>query len=147
MHKKICKICHYDLPIEQFGKNGFNKDGSIRRKAKCLDCLQEWERSRFQERIYRIVGGRDKMKCASCGYDKCSAAIDFHHVDPSTKDHLVSGMKNYSEKKLRAEIEKCILLCCMCHREHHAGLRSLPIDEVRLHLPIRNINTSELVVL
>jgi len=128
MDSKICKICYKDLPLESFGKNGKNKDGSDRRKAKCQRCLQDWERSKFQERIYKIVGGKDKMKCCSCGYDKCAAGIDFHHVDPTTKDHLVSGMKNYSEKKLRAEIEKCIMLCCMCHREYHADLRSIPID-------------------
>jgi len=128
MDTKICKICHNELPLEKFGKNGIAKAGHIRRKAKCLDCLQKWERAKFQERIYLIVGGKDKMKCVACGYDKCSSAIDFHHVDPSTKDHLVSGMKNYSEKKLRAEIEKCIMLCCICHREYHADLRSIPLD-------------------
>jgi hypothetical protein len=129
MDTKICKICKNELPLESFGKNGKAKDGHIRRKAKCLKCLQEWERSKFQERIFKIVGGRDKVKCQSCGYDKCIAAIDFHHINPSTKDHLVSGMKNYSEKKLRSEIEKCMMLCCMCHREVHAGMRSLPNHE------------------
>jgi len=127
MQTKRCKICKDELPIESFGQNGKKKDGSVRRKAKCLKCLQEWERSKFQERIYLIVGGKEKMKCAICGYDKCTAAIDFHHIDPTTKDHLVSGMKNYSEKKLRTEIEKCIMLCTLCHREHHAGLISLPV--------------------
>lgn len=126
MDSKICKICYKDLPLERFGKNGKTKNGLIRRKSKCLKCLQDWERNKFQERIYKIVGGKDKIKCANCGYDRSIAGIDFHHIDPSTKDHLVSGMKNYSEKKLREEIEKCMMLCCICHREHHAGLKSLP---------------------
>lgn len=125
---KLCKVCKSVLPLDQFGKNGKKKDGQIRYKSKCLQCLQDYERKKFQDKILKIVGGKDKIKCSSCGYDKCFSAIEFHHVDPSTKDHLVSGMKNYSEAKLRAEIEKCVMLCCMCHREHHAGVRVLPID-------------------
>lgn len=62
-----------------------------------------------------------KIECSSCGYDKCFEALDLHHRDPSKKDKNISSMKLYSENKIRAEIEKCDLLCANCHRELHAN--------------------------
>lgn len=36
---------------------------------------------RKQELVY-IMGG----KCVLCGYDKCIAALEFHHIDKSQKN-------------------------------------------------------------
>jgi hypothetical protein len=59
------------------------------------------------------------LKCAKCGFSH-PAAIDFHHIDSSTKDgevNRLSGTGSY--KKAYAEVEKCIPLCSNCHRIHH----------------------------
>jgi len=57
-------------------------------------------------------------KCFYCGYDKCVAALDFHHID-TNKEFKISNVRCYSKKKLKAEIDKCIVLCSNCHREVH----------------------------
>ena len=66
------------------------------------------------------LGGR----CSQCGYDRCLDALEFHHVDSSVKDFGISN-RGYTRswKKVREEIEKCVLLCANCHREFHAQLQ------------------------
>ena len=56
--------------------------------------------------------------CQKCGYDKCPAALEFHHTDPTKKDFSI-GQTLRSFEKIRREIEKTILLCANCHREIH----------------------------
>ena len=59
--------------------------------------------------------------CSKCGYDKCLAALEFHHPDPSVKESKIIG-STASLDKQRAEASKCVLLCANCHREaHHLG--------------------------
>jgi len=69
--------------------------------------------------LIRLLGG----KCCLCGYDKCDAALDFHHINPEEKEYgLGSGNCHSLEKDLQ-EVKKCILICANCHREiHHSNL-------------------------
>lgn len=63
-------------------------------------------------------------KCEICGYDKCLAALEFHHIDPDKKDFSISSSsKSIDEFKLEAD--KCILVCANCHREIHNNLIKL----------------------
>lgn len=60
-------------------------------------------------------------KCKKCGYNKCIDALEFHHTDPTQKDPTIRfGSTRLSFEKLKAEIDKCDLLCANCHREEHA---------------------------
>jgi hypothetical protein len=65
--------------------------------------------------------------CIACGYSACLAGLDFHHIDPLTKDGYGTGAlkQHWSFEKNMAEVDKCVLLCCRCHREVHAGYTSL----------------------
>lgn len=60
-------------------------------------------------------------KCEVCGYSKCIAALEFHHVDPKTKDKRFSAWRKMAWKEVQAELDKCVLLCSNCHKEHHFG--------------------------
>ena len=57
-------------------------------------------------------------ECEKCGYNKCVAALEFHHLDPTKKEFEISG-NSYSLKRLKEEADKCILICSNCHREEH----------------------------
>ena len=60
-------------------------------------------------------------KCEKCGYNKNIAALEFHHRNPEEKDFQID-MRHFSNnnlKKLRDELDKCILVCANCHRELH----------------------------
>jgi len=61
--------------------------------------------------------------CVDCGYFH-KAAMDFHHIDPSTKiKGGVSAMsrRGYSLELIKEEVDKCVCLCSNCHRIRHAG--------------------------
>jgi hypothetical protein len=59
-------------------------------------------------------------KCKRCGYDKCPAALEFHHLDPTQKDFGISTNGNSrSFEKCKIELDKCMLVCSNCHAEIH----------------------------
>ena len=82
----------------------------------------KWRR-KVKRLLVREAGGG----CAICGYDRHVGALEFHHIDPSTKTFGLSlyGITR-SLKELRSEAAKCILLCGNCHAEVEAGFTSLP---------------------
>src|SRR5512134_2078793 len=63
-------------------------------------------------------------RCQRCGYDRCMDALEFHHLTSSKKDFGISS-KGYTRSwdRIRAELDKCMLLCANCHREIHASLQ------------------------
>jgi transcription elongation factor Elf1 len=65
-------------------------------------------------------------KCKVCGYSKCPAALDLHHVS-GQKSFSISH-KGYTRfwQKVKEELNKCILVCANCHREIEAGITQLP---------------------
>jgi hypothetical protein len=80
----------------------------------------------FNDRIYKL--SRDKKEkavkykggeCCKCGYKKCMAALDFHHIDPEEKDVNFRTMLYWKWERRKKEIDKCILVCSNCHRELH----------------------------
>lgn len=69
--------------------------------------------------------------CMLCGYNKCASALDFHHIDESSKKFGLglSGLTR-SWVRVKAEVDKCIIVCANCHRELHAGITQLPREIV-----------------
>lgn len=76
-------------------------------------------RKKLKEMSVEYLGG----SCKRCGYNKCLAALDFHHL--SNKSFGI-GTKGYTRAwaKVKEELNKCILLCRNCHNELHTGLWS-----------------------
>ncbi len=72
--------------------------------------------------------------CQLCGYDRCLAALEFHHLDPDTKVFGVARRGANGVEALSAEIRKCILLCSNCHAEVEDGFTSIP-ESVRYRPP------------
>ena len=117
---KTCTKCNKKFPkdLDHFYSNGFTALGIQKYKSLCKKCYESKKRDRFQARIIKFYG---KYECEICGYNKCKAAIDFHHIEKSKKDFEISNMRNYSEARLFAELEKCMIVCANCHREIHYG--------------------------
>ncbi|HEV2753748.1 MAG TPA: helix-turn-helix domain-containing protein [Solirubrobacteraceae bacterium] len=92
---------------------------------RCTGCraaaVAAWRR-RVKKILVEEAGGR----CRLCGYDRCSAALQFHHRDPAGKEfHLSHQGVSRSLSRARAEAAKCVLLCATCHAEVEAGFTSL----------------------
>ena len=68
-------------------------------------------------------------KCQSCGYNKYPGALELHHIDRTQKSFGI-GDKGYTRswEKVKAELDKCVLLCANCHREVGAGILQLPCE-------------------
>ena len=59
-------------------------------------------------------------KCSICGYDKCIAALDFHHKDMNEKEfNLSSRNLKFDWNKSKEELDKCVVVCTNNHRELH----------------------------
>ncbi|MDP3999048.1 MAG: hypothetical protein Q8P76_00435 [bacterium] len=80
-------------------------------------------RKKLREMAREYKGG----KCILCGYKKCARALSFHHKNPKIKEFglSVKGLTR-SWEKIKAEIDKCVLLCANCHMEVHDGISQLP---------------------
>ncbi len=93
---------------------------------RCGRC--RWEavvryRRTVKQRLVNEAGGA----CVACGYDRHLGALEFHHLDRTTKRfELATRGLTKSLERLRAEAAKCILLCSNCHAEVEAGVRVLP---------------------
>ena len=55
--------------------------------------------------------------CAECGYNAHPAALDFNHTR-GEKMFSISQDVKVALHRLRAEIDKCDVLCANCHRVH-----------------------------
>lgn len=66
-------------------------------------------------------------KCQVCSYKRYQGALDLHHVNSAEKEFSIAD-KGYTRswEKVRAELDKCVLVCATCHREIHAGITQLP---------------------
>lgn len=77
--------------------------------------------NKFKNRQY-VAKYLETHPCETCGEeDPCK--LQFDHLDPSDKEILVSTLikGGYSMKRLKAEIEKCRVLCANCHSLHTAS--------------------------
>ena len=122
--KKKCKTCGKHKLHEEFAtaswrtlKNGERKHY---RRPHCHKC---WYFKPTKPKRDAIVHWYKEIKlslsCECCGYDRIPQAIEFHHVDPSTKLANVSDMAYdmFSIKTILKEIRKCVALCVLCHAE------------------------------
>ena len=68
---------------------------------------------------------KSTLSCTSCGFSH-PAVLDFHHIDPASKEYDISRMvtDGYSKDKILEEIDKCGVLCSNCHRILHYEMRS-----------------------
>lgn len=128
----ICTECNEDKPDHAFSFR--NKEESIRQK-KCKTCVaiitkkhyennkedykkrQRNSRGIEREKRKSLINSL-KTKCSLCEED-FPAALDFHHIDPSIKEHMVT--RDVGRKRILNESKKCIILCANHHRKFHAG--------------------------
>jgi transposase len=95
--------------------------GSYRCKLCRQEQVSDWRR-KVKAKLVEEAGGR----CALCGYDRCQAALQFHHRDPGEKLFAISHQGiTRSLARAREEARKCLLVCANCHAEIEGGYRDL----------------------
>lgn len=114
---KICTKCGVEKSITEFHYRNREK-GTLR--SECKVCHNDYVKGKYQERKNVVQEIKTKQKCQKCG-DARPYVLDFHHTDPSVKHDTVARLtaNNSAMDRVRAEIDKCIVLCANCHREFH----------------------------
>lgn len=107
--KCLCEIC---------GKDYIKNRKNNKRNTRCASCDMAERRLAMKKRLIEAKGG----KCSLCGYSRSTHALQFHHMDPSTKVFPIGESLNRSYTELLKEVEKCTLVCANCHAEVHAGI-------------------------
>jgi len=116
---KKCIVCNMLLKNEAFYQKRIYSLSSY-----CKDCANK----KSLKRQHKVGHERKAFfveqkggKCQTCGYNKCQAALHFHHRNPQEKEMKldVRLLSNTSFDKLQNEINKCDLLCANCHTELH----------------------------
>jgi hypothetical protein len=64
-----------------------------------------------------IDAAKLELGCCVCGFKRSAAALEYHHVDPSTKTFGLSRAWSKAACDLPAEASKCVILCANCHAE------------------------------
>lgn len=90
---------------------------------------KEWQEAWRLERMTlkrNYINEVKKGGCIICGETE-PICLDFHHL--RDKEDRVSKFVVDSSplERLKAEVEKCVILCCKHHRMFHAGMIKLPI--------------------
>jgi len=75
--------------------------------------------SKRRQKIRELAIEYKGKKCNVCGYHKCQAALEFHHIKGKKDFGLSHNGITRSWEKTRQELDKCILVCANCHRELH----------------------------
>jgi hypothetical protein len=119
---KTCKSCAQSLPSSSFyqGKQRSEKNPEVVwtfLDSMCKPCRGSYHRLRRRDRkrqIIEFLGGQ----CQDCGLVDLPEVYDCHHKDGSDKDFSIASVKRRFES-IKAELEKCVLLCANCHRRRH----------------------------
>lgn len=96
----MCKPCHKRDYDQRTAERRRERERILNKKKK--DALSE----------YKLQTG-----CVDCGYNKCAAALEFDHINPSSKSFDVSQCWNKSERLIWEEVAKCEVRCANCHAE------------------------------
>lgn len=84
-----------------------------------LKCKNTDAVSRHRRRIkLRSLEYKGKQ-CVNCGYDKFIGALQFHHPNGDKKFGIAAEGFTRAWASVKAELDKCIVLCANCHAESH----------------------------
>lgn len=106
------------------------------RCRRCRSTAVTRRRRRMKAILVQEAGGA----CCICGYTGTMRALHFHHLEPTDK-RLEINAKGVSLalETLRAEAQKCVLLCSNCHAEVEDGAAYIPPDMRKRGPPVQGL--------
>lgn len=111
---KTCCTCKIDKSdIDFYSKGRENRTSSM-----CKSCFNKYCIARWIARKLRVIE-QFGNKCKDCNITYHPNVYEFHHINPEIKDFDWTKMRLYSEKRMQAELSKCVMLCANCHRLRH----------------------------
>lgn len=115
---KACYSCRRTLPIECFSLNRPRVDAVEQyRNRRCNQCRAQREKGSPAVRAkLALVEEMKARPCADCGRTFPKVCMDFDHVRGEKKYTIGTAYRWLPMEKLKAEIEKCDVVCACCHR-------------------------------
>lgn len=124
---KNCAKCNQLKPLTEFYNRPDRKDGHQPYCKSCHNeyCIQRW--LNVKKKAIEYKGG----KCIDCDKSFEYYLYDFHHLNPKEKDVDWNKLRLRSWDKIKEELDKCVLLCCMCHRiREHKMVQATGLEPV-----------------
>ena len=139
MDERACTKCHVVKPMEEFG---WKYKSLGKRHAVCKECTsvrssnwyyQNQDRQKENVRLNNLEyrkAARDFMfdylsthPCTKCG-ETDPVVLEFHHLGEKSSEVSRLLGRGVTREALKAEIDKCVVVCANCHRRITAEQRS-----------------------
>lgn len=129
-----CKECSKEYHCELYRSNSKYRERILNRQR------DRREQPGFKERSRKYHADRRKrmkrewisffedilgeLRCRRCGFKESFVALEFHHIDPSKKEFMISQswtkpISEESKALFSKELENIEILCSNCHRMLH----------------------------
>tara|TARA_R110002110_G_C12886304_1_gene663360 strand:- start:50 stop:451 length:402 start_codon:yes stop_codon:yes gene_type:complete len=123
---KECRKCHFvgslwnrEEDRWNFYKDGTTKkDGTPRVRNDCRSCFKGTRKSYEKKNRQWVQEYKEERCCEECGRVGAKYLV-FHHPDDNKEFSIGNKAGRYAPPRLLAEIEKCTLLCALCHIDIH----------------------------
>ena len=130
---KRCSKCNQEKTFEEFPKRSANRDGYA---GTCKLCKRAYDNAHYRANPYRknyIRSNSNKRlelvrkwlleylnlhPCVDCG-EADVVVLEFDHRSDKVAD-IARLMRNGSLDTIKAEVSKCDVRCCNCHRRKTA---------------------------
>src|SRR3990167_1156931 len=99
--EKHCTSCKTTKPSSEFYRRRLGTDLS----SYCKICTNEEAIGR-QRRPKRQAIEYKGVHCKICGYDRCNAALEFHHLDKAEKVMGIGKNRSTTFSKIKIELDK-----------------------------------------
>lgn len=107
-----CSRCKLLKPISEFHNR---PDRKGKQQSYCKSCFNNYCDARWINAKKKAIEYKGS-KCVDCNKSFDYYLYDFHHLIPSEKECSWTKLRLRSWENIKKELDKCVLLCCMCHR-------------------------------
>lgn len=123
---KVCKVCKKEKELVCFNKNNRTTDGYQRY---CKECHKQYTKTDYirnkskyldrakqsRQQLDSLIKKAKEVPCKDCGIQYPYYQMDFDHLKDK-KFNIAQG-KTKGRVQLLTEINKCEVVCVLCHRE------------------------------
>lgn len=111
------------LPTCTKGHSDFRYSNGKRYCYTCHKGHSQRQQKQLRQKKAQILAERKVSGCARCGI-KNPIVLEFHHIDPDTKDPMLKGegrqkgsaLGSMGVARMLRELDKCVVLCANCHK-------------------------------
>ena len=77
--------------------------------------IKESKKNYYQQKAQFVLNYKKDKGCSKCGWKEHPEILQFHHTQGDKSFSVGSAVGNKKNEIIKAEMDKCILLCPNCH--------------------------------